>query len=162
MSAPRIHISIRPQDFSVGEEVQRLQGGHTDTGAVVTFSGLVRDLHDGSTVVALYLEHYPGMTERSLQEIIAEAQTRWPLQAVSVIHRIGRLEAGAQIVFVGVSSQHRTAAFAACEFIMDFLKTRAPFWKKSLQADGEQWIDAKSSDEIAAARWNKESNSRGA
>lgn len=156
MSASQVHISIRPQDFSVGEEVQRLQCGHTDIGAVVTFSGLVRDLHEGSTVNALYLEHYPGMTERSLQEIIAAAQVRWPLQAVSVIHRIGRLEAGEQIVFVGVSSQHRTAAFAACEFIMDYLKTRAPFWKKSLQADGEHWVEAKSADEAAAARWHTE------
>jgi len=160
VSIPLVHISICSQDFNVGEEVQRLQGGHTDTGAIVTFSGLVRDLHEGNAVNALYLEHYPGMTECSLQEIVAEAQARWPLQAVSVIHRIGRLEAGEQIVFVGVSSQHRSAAFAGCEFIMDFLKTRAPFWKKSLQSNGEHWVEAKSMDEAAAARWHTEGGNK--
>lgn len=150
----QIHVSIQPGDFSIEDEVRRLRRSG-DTGAIVTFAGLVRDLQEGTAVQALVLEHYPGMTERSLLEIIGQAQARWPMQSVSVIHRTGRLEAGEQIVFVGVGSRHRSAAFAACEFIMDFLKTRAPFWKKSLQADGEHWVEARAEDVAAAGRWSR-------
>jgi molybdopterin synthase catalytic subunit len=148
-----LHVSVREEDFLIDEEVRRLRS-QADTGAVVTFSGLVRELHGDSEVRALFLEHYPGMTERSLYEIMEQAAQRWPLQVATVIHRIGRLEAGEQIVFVGVASRHRHAAFAACEFIMDYLKTRAPFWKKSLQADGEHWVEAKAADTEAASRWD--------
>lgn len=148
-----MHISIQEADFSLEHEAERLRAHSANAGALVTFAGLVRDMHEGSAVTALFLEHYPGMTEQSLTDIVIQAQARWPLQAVSVIHRIGLLQAGAQIVFVGVCSAHRHAAFAACEFIMDYLKTDAPFWKKSLQADGEHWVEAKVSDAEAAERW---------
>jgi molybdopterin synthase catalytic subunit len=145
-------IRVQEADFSHEEEVTalRARGG---VGAIVTFTGLVRDLDASTAVHGLYLEHYPGMTERSLREIVDEAATRWPLVAVTVVHRIGRVLAAEQIVFVGVSSAHRHAAFAACEFIMDYLKTRAPFWKKSLREDGEFWVDAKESDTSASERW---------
>lgn len=155
-----LHVRVSEQDFRIDEEVQRLRG-LAGTGALVTFSGLVRELHGDKVVEALFLEHYPGMTERSLHEIIEQAAGRWSLQAVTVIHRIGRLEAGAQIVFVGVASRHRHAAFAACEFIMDYLKTRAPFWKKSLQADGAHWVDARESDAEAAERWREPDGNQG-
>jgi molybdopterin synthase catalytic subunit len=148
-----VFISVQQEDFSLEHEAGLLRGRSANTGALVTFTGLVRDIHEGAEVTALFLEHYPGMTETSLQEIVAQARARWPLQAITVIHRIGLLQAGAQIVFVGVTSAHRHAAFTACEFIMDYLKTRAPFWKKSMQADGEHWVEARSSDEAATGRW---------
>jgi molybdopterin synthase catalytic subunit len=110
-------------------------------------------MQDGQTIKALFLEHYPGMTEKSLKKILVEAQQRWPLLDVTVVHRIGELVPGEQIVFVGVSSSHRGAAFAACEFIMDFLKTRAPFWKKCRLANSEHWVEAKDSDHQASERW---------
>ena len=154
MSACKLSINVQFADFSLQHEAEalRLDNG---VGAIVTFSGLVRDMHDEQPVNGLFLEHYPGMTEKSLHAIAAEAQARWPLRALTIIHRIGKLNAGDQIVFVGVSSAHRGAAFAACEFIMDYLKTRAPFWKKSLLADGESWVDAKDSDEAASKRWHQ-------
>jgi molybdopterin synthase catalytic subunit len=148
-------IRIQETDFSLQEEADRLRAVATDIGALVTFTGLVRDFSEGSKVQGLFLEHYPGMTERSLQTIAAEAAQRWPLQAVTIIHRIGRLDAGAQIVFVGVASAHRQAAFEACDFLMDYLKTRAPFWKKSYSPDGEDWVEAKDSDFVAATRWQE-------
>lgn len=148
-----IDIRVQTDDFSVQQEYQRLRALGSNTGAIVTFSGLVRDLHDDTAVRALTLEHYPGMTERSLDAIAREAAGRWPLQGLIVIHRIGELEAAQQIVFVGVSSAHRQAAFEACAFVMDYLKTRAPFWKKCHAADGEYWVEAKQSDDAAAARW---------
>ena len=148
----QISISVRQADFSLEEEAKRLRAGNS-TGALVTFSGLVRDMHENEEVEALFLEHYPAMTEASLQAIAAAAAERWPLQAISIIHRIGTLHAGEQIVFVGVASAHRAAAFSACEFLMDYLKTRAPFWKKSLQAGKESWVEAKTSDAKAAQRW---------
>jgi len=154
MSACKLNISVQFADFSLKHEAEALRLDNT-VGAIVTFSGLVRDMHDGQVVNGLFLEHYPGMTERSLHTIAAEAQERWPLLAITIIHRIGELKAGDQIVFVGVSSSHRSAAFAACEFIMDYLKTRAPFWKKSLQADGECWVDARESDTAASERWRQ-------
>lgn len=146
-----IRVGVAP--FDVSQEYARL-AVHDSDGAVVTFTGKVRNHHLGARVAALTLEHYPGMTEKALAEIIAEARQRWPLQQVSVIHRVGQLYPGDEIVFVGVSSDHRGSAFAAAEFIMDYLKTRAPFWKRETTAQGERWVDARDSDHQAAARWN--------
>ena len=148
-----MHIEIRVQedDFVLQHETDALR--HTGCGALVTFTGLVRDLDNASQVHGLLLEHYPGMTEKSLHNIAEQAASRWPLLGITIIHRIGRLMANQQIVFVGVGSAHREAAFAACEFIMDYLKTRAPFWKKSLQENGEFWVQAKDSDTRASKRW---------
>ena len=148
-------ISIQADDFDIGAEVDRLRSGGNATGAIVTFSGLVRDLEKDSQVQALILEHYPGMTESSLEKIIQEAEQRWPIQDVTVIHRIGELAAGDQIVMVAVASAHRQAAFEACEFIMDYLKTRAPFWKKCRDEKGETWVEAKASDNDASQRWEQ-------
>jgi molybdopterin synthase catalytic subunit len=152
MTSCKLKITVQFADFSLKHEAEALRADNS-VGAIVTFSGLVRDMHDDQQVTGLFLEHYPGMTEKSLGNIAEQAQSRWPLQAITIIHRIGELKAGEQIVFVGVSSAHRQAAFAACEFIMDFLKTRAPFWKKSLQAGGEHWVEAKQSDAAATERW---------
>lgn len=149
-------VSVQAEDFDPGRETDMLAEGRRDVGAVATFTGLVRDANDGSGVSAMTLEHYPGMTEAALADIVIEAERRWPLQAVRVIHRHGRLEPGSRIVFVGVASAHRGAAFAACEFIMDFLKTRAPFWKKEETPGGGRWVDARESDDHAAARWGRE------
>ncbi len=146
-------ISIQQDDFDIAEESRLLRESNSNTGAIVTFSGLVRDLDNERKVESLILEHYPGMTESSLEKIIAQAQGRWSILDVTVIHRIGELQAGEQIVFVAVASLHRGEAFSACEFIMDFLKTRAPFWKKCLDENGESWVEAKSTDEDASARW---------
>jgi len=145
-------ISIQTDDFDVSAEYDALRSQHS-SGAIVTFCGLVRDLDHELSVDAIELEHYPGMTEKSLQEIISQAQKRWVIQAVKVIHRIGKLQANDQIVFVGVSSAHRKEAFAACEFIMDFLKTRAPFWKKQYEGNKTHWVEAKITDQDAAKRW---------
>ncbi len=146
-------ISIQQNDFDIAEESRLLRESNSNTGAIVTFSGLVRDLDNERNVESLILEHYPGMTESSLEKIIAQAQGRWSILDVTVIHRIGELQAGEQIVFVAVASLHRGEAFSACEFIMDFLKTRAPFWKKCRDENGESWVEAKSTDEDASARW---------
>jgi molybdopterin synthase catalytic subunit len=154
MSTCKLNISVQFADFSLKHEAEALRLGN-HVGAIVTFSGLVRDMHEDQQVTGLFLEHYPGMTEKSLHAIAEEAQARWPLLAVTIIHRIGELKAGDQIVFVGVSSAHRSAAFSACEFLMDYLKTRAPFWKKSIQASGEIWVDAKESDAVASERWRQ-------
>lgn len=148
-------ISIQEEDFDIAEEVQRLRGDGKSTGAIVTFGGLVRDMEAERKVHALTLEHYPGMTESSLEKIIHEAEGRWSIQDVTVIHRIGEMLAGDQIVMVAVASAHRQAAFSACEFIMDFLKTRAPFWKKCRDEQGETWVEAKDSDVDASDRWQK-------
>ncbi|MCS3458474.1 molybdopterin synthase catalytic subunit MoaE [Aeromonas sp. BIGb0445] len=146
-------ILVQRADFSLGEEYERLAARH-DSGAIVTFVGKVRDFNQGEQVLGLALEHYPGMTEKALADIVTEARTRWPLQECTLIHRIGELLLGDQIVLVAVSSAHRDAAFEACHFIMDFLKTRAPFWKKELTAEGiQRWVEAKQSDNTAAARW---------
>ena len=146
-------ISIQQNDFDIAKETQLLRDSNSNTGAIVTFSGLVRDLDKERKVESLILEHYPGMTESSLEKIIAEAQSRWSVLDVTVIHRIGELHAGEQIVFVAIASLHRGEAFSACEFIMDFLKTRAPFWKKCRDENGESWVEAKATDEDASARW---------
>lgn len=150
-----VAIGIQQADFDVGFELAQLRAAGSEIGAIASFVGVVSALNDDRRVTGLRLEHYPGMTERSIADIIDEAQQRWPLQAVRVIHRIGELRLREQIVFVGVASRHRGAAFAACEFIMDFLKTRAPFWKKETTADGEHWVQARASDDDAAARWQR-------
>lgn len=145
-------ISIQPEDFNPGHEYERLEGNKS-SGAIVTFTGTVRDMNLGDQVGGLFLEHYPGMTENALQAIIDEAMARWELQSVRVIHRIGQMYPGDRIVFVGVASAHRKEAFAACEFMMDYLKTRAPFWKKETTPDGDRWVDERESDQEAADRW---------
>ncbi len=145
-------ISIQEEDFCVAKEYQHLNESARD-GAVVTFVGKVREMNLGSRVTGLFLEHYPGMTETSLKHIVDQSRMRWPLTRVRVIHRIGALELGDQIVFIGVSCAHRKAAFEACEFIMDYLKTSAPFWKKERLIDTERWVEAKESDTLSAQRW---------
>ena len=148
-----IKISIQHDDFSLADEVSYLEKNNDEDGAVVTFNGRVRNQNLGKTVNSLFLEHYPGMTEKSLNKIIKQAKTQWKIGRVSVIHRIGQLAVGEQIVFVGVTSKHRQDAFLACEFIMDFLKVKAPFWKKE-QSDGEEnWLAAKASDKTKAKSW---------
>ena len=145
-------ISIQVEDFNPSHEYERLEGNKS-SGAIVTFTGTVRDMNLGDEVGGLFLEHYPGMTEKALQEIIDEAMERWELQVVRVIHRIGQMHPVDRIVFVGVASAHRKEAFAACEFIMDYLKTRAPFWKKETTPEGDRWVDERESDQEAADRW---------
>ena len=144
-------VSVQEADFDVGAELAALSSGRQDVGAVASFVGLVRA--DKAAVAAMTLEHYPGMTEKALDAIVAEAQGRWDIHGVRVIHRVGRLLPGDRIVMVAVASAHRGEAFAACEFIMDYLKTRAPFWKKEEMPDGARWVDARDSDEQAASRW---------
>ncbi|MGE6170261.1 molybdopterin synthase catalytic subunit MoaE [Aeromonas media] len=155
-TTPTDRILVQRADFSLGEEYERLATRH-DSGAIVTFVGKVRDFNQGDAVKGLSLEHYPGMTEKALVDIVNQARARWPLQECTLIHRIGDLLLGDQIVLVAVSSAHREAAFEACHFIMDFLKTRAPFWKKELTAEGiQRWVEAKASDDAAAARWRQD------
>ncbi len=146
-------ISVQEADFDVGTETAALTAGDARAGAVASFVGLVRDVNDGSGVSEMTLEHYPGMTEKALAAIVAEAKARWDIYAVRVIHRVGRLLPCDRIVFVAVSSAHRGEAFAACEFIMDYLKTKAPFWKREVTPDGARWVDAREADDGAAARW---------
>ncbi len=152
-TTPIDRILVQREDFSLADEYARL-ATRPDSGAIVTFVGKVRDFNQGEEVKGLALEHYPGMTEKALADIVNEARERWPLQECTLIHRIGELWLGDQIVLVAVSSAHRDAAFDACHFIMDFLKTRAPFWKKELTAEGVQrWVEALDRDNAAAARW---------
>ena len=146
-------IRIQQEDFNVEEEVAALRSQSGSVGAIVTFTGLVRDFSDDSDIHTLFLEHYPGMTEKSLTNIVGEAIERWQLIGVRVIHRVGRLKPKDQIVLVAVSSGHRQDAFAASEFIMDYLKTRAPFWKKCRDESGESWVETKVSDQKADKRW---------
>ncbi len=148
-------IRVQEQDFDVGAEIEALTAGKHDIGGVVSFVGLVRDMAGGAKVGAMTLEHYPGMTEKQLAEIEAEAQSRWPLAASLIVHRYGRLEPGARIVLVVTASPHREAAFAACHFLIDWLKTKAPFWKLEDTAQGAQWVAADARDDDAAARWLK-------
>jgi molybdopterin synthase catalytic subunit len=145
-------VRITEDDFDIAAEHQKLKS--VTAGAIVTFTGTVRDLADGG-LQAMTLEHYPGMTESEIEAIVATAQARWPLTAVSVIHRVGRLQPLDNIVFVGCASAHRGAAFDAANFIMDFLKTNAPFWKKEDGPDGAKWVDARDSDTAALARWQR-------
>lgn len=147
------YISVQQTDFDLNQQVAALREGQPGIGAVVSFVGLVRDLADGASVRQMELEHYPGMTERALAEIVAQAYQRWPLQGVRLLHRVGQLQLQEQIVLVAVASKHRGSAFAACEFIMDYLKTAAPFWKKEYTESGAHWVDARVSDDQALARW---------
>jgi len=146
-------IKVQREDFDVGAELAALTAGRTDVGGVASFIGLVRDMAGGAPVGAMTLEHYPGMTEKKLAEIEADAQRRWPLQASLIIHRYGRLEPGERIVLVATASPHRQAALEACAFLIDWLKTKAPFWKLEDTAAGPQWVEARDSDDDAAARW---------
>ncbi|WP_342240453.1 molybdopterin synthase catalytic subunit MoaE [Inquilinus sp. OTU3971] len=144
---------IQEADFDVGAEIAALSDGRTDVGGVASFVGLVRDIAGGTAVTAMTLEHYPGMTERQLAEIEAEARSRWPLLEVRIVHRVGRLEPGDRIMFCGAASAHRGAALEACAFLMDWLKTKAPFWKKEETPAGERWVEARAEDDEAASRW---------
>jgi molybdopterin synthase catalytic subunit len=146
-------IAVQTEAFDLGAEVDAMRTGRTDIGAIASFVGLARDMNEGSGVTAMTLEHYPGMTEKALAVLVEEARSRWALLDVTVIHRVGRLLPGDPIVLVVVASQHRGEAFAACEFIMDYLKTQAPFWKKEETPHGERWVEARASDDAAAARW---------
>ncbi len=147
-------VRVQREDFDVGAEIRKLTAGRSEIGAVVTFTGLVRSQAEGQQIAAMTLEHYPGMTEEELRRVEEEAHTRWPLQASLVIHRYGKLEPGDNIVLVITASAHRQAAFAAADFLMDYLKTRAPFWKKEAGPDGAgHWVDARDSDEAALERW---------
>lgn len=146
-------ITVQQNDFDPGFELAALTEGRTDIGAAVSFVGLVRDIAGDEAVSAMTLEHYPGMTERQLEKIAADAAERWPLDDVRIIHRFGRLLAGERIVLVITLSAHRRAAFEACDFIMDFLKSRAPFWKREETDSGEKWVTAKQSDEADVKRW---------
>lgn len=148
-----IVVRVQESDFDHGDEYKKLVDDQPSTGAAVTFSGLVRDMNLDNRVTGLYLEHYPGMTEKSLLQIIDDASHRWELVRVTIIHRIGQLALGDQIVFVGVTSKHRKSAFEACEFLMDFLKTKAPFWKKETSDNKEYWTEARDSDSKAAQKW---------
>jgi molybdopterin synthase catalytic subunit len=146
-------VRIQREDFDIAREIAALRGADARVGAVAAFVGLVRDVNDAAAVSTLTLEHYPGMTEKALAEIVAEARSRWSVHDVLVIHRVGELKPTDQIVLVVVAGAHRGEAFAACEFIMDYLKTRAPFWKKERTPDGERWVEARASDDEKAARW---------
>jgi len=153
-------VRVQESDFDVGAELDRLAAGNRRIGGLAVFVGLVREMHvrEGyhrDRVDALTLEHYPGMTERALEDIEAEARRRWPLEATLIVHRHGRLEAGERIVLVAVGSPHREAAFEACEFLVDWLKTKAPFWKLEETPGGEKWVGATTDDDQAAARWEK-------
>ena len=155
MSAPDRRISIQAEDFDAAVEITTLTRGRKDIGAVVTFTGLCRD--EGETLAALELEHYPGMAEEEISRVVAQAESRWPLLGVRVIHRYGKIAPGANIVLVVTTSSHRLAAFESAEFLMDYLKTRAPFWKKEHRLDGtaRDWVSAKDADDRALERWEK-------
>lgn len=151
MARPR--VTVQTADFDLGAEVSALRACDPAVGAVASFIGTVRDRNDGQGVSAMELEHYPGMTERAIEAMIDEAQRRFDLRAARVIHRVGLLQPGDQIMMVAVACAHRGQAFQACEFLMDYLKTQAPFWKKEQTPEGARWVDARSSDDAALARW---------
>ncbi|MGD9887900.1 MAG: molybdopterin synthase catalytic subunit MoaE [Halothiobacillaceae bacterium] len=148
-------VRVQTDDFDLGYEIQQMRQEQCDIGAVASFLGTVRDIHHDNHINSMELEHYPGMTERALEAIEAQARARWSLDAVTIIHRVGVLQPCDQIVMVAVASRHRHAAFDACAYIMDYLKTRAPFWKKEATPDGAHWVDARESDFDAAARWGE-------
>lgn len=151
MTRPR--VTVQSADFDLGAEVAALRAGDAGVGAVASFIGIVRDRNDGAGVGSMELEHYPGMTERSIETMIDDAMRRFDIRAARVIHRVGLLQPLDQIMMVAVSSAHRGQAFLACEFLMDYLKTQAPFWKKERTPDGARWVDARSSDDAALSRW---------
>lgn len=146
-------VRIQTEDFDLAQEVARLRDTNPKVGGVVTFVGTVRDLNEGAEVAAMELEHYPGMTEASIDAIIEQALARWPIFDARVIHRVGPLLPKDQIVLVAVTSSHRGEAFVACEFIIDYLKTEAPFWKKEQTPEGSRWVDARVSDDVALEKW---------
>ncbi len=146
-------VRIQNEDFDTGREIAALRHGNLQIGAIASFIGVVRDVNTGGRVAEMTLEHYPGMTEKSIAAIIEQAKLRWGIFDALVVHRVGALRPGDQIVLVVVTGAHRGDAFAACEFIMDYLKTRAPFWKKEQTTDGARWVEARASDDIAAERW---------
>ncbi len=146
-------VRIQTADFDAGAEIAALRRGNPKVGAVASFIGVCRDANDGDSVSRMTLEHYPGMTEKALEKIVAEAKERWKVADVLVVHRVGELKPADQIVLVVVTGAHRGEAFAACEFIMDYLKTRAPFWKKEQTPQGSRWVEARGSDDEAAQRW---------
>ena len=148
-------IRVQREDFDVGAELEALSRGKPTIGGITSFVGLVRDVAGGARVGAMTLEHYPGMTESQLAKIEAEAQRRWPLDAVLIIHRFGRLEPGERIVLVATAASHRQAAFDSCHFLIDWLKTKAPFWKLEETPEGARWVDARAGDDAAAERWVK-------
>ena len=148
-------IRLQRELFDAGAEAQKLTRGHTDIGAVVTFTGICRGDEDGAPIAGLTLEYYPGMAEAEIARHVEEAQSRWALLGVTVIHRFGRIAPGEDIVLVVTASSHREAAFAAAEFLMDYLKTQAPFWKQVEAPSGKTWVEAKEADDAAAARWKK-------
>ena len=150
-----VNIRIQEADFDVAREIAALTKGRRDIGAVVSFSGICRGSEDGASIAALTLEHYPGMAEAEIARHAETAMSRWPLSGISVIHRVGRITPGENIVLVLTASQHRQAAFEAAEFLMDYLKANAPFWKRVDGTDGASWVDARGHDEDAAARWIK-------
>jgi molybdopterin synthase catalytic subunit len=152
-------IRVQTEDFDVAQELARVRRGDHGIGGIALFVGVVRAGAGDETIRAMTLEHYPAMTERALAKIEAEAKARWPLEAVTIIHRYGRLEPGDQIVLVIAASSHRQAAFEACEFLVDWLKTKAPFWKLEETTGAARWVEARASDDDAAARWQKESDS---
>jgi molybdopterin synthase catalytic subunit len=147
-------VRVQTGDFDIGAEIAAMRRGNPKVGAVASFIGVVRDLNEGGRVAEMTLEHYPGMTEKALDKIVAEARSRWNIYDPLVIHRVGTLKPGDQIVLVVVAGAHRGEAFDACEFLMDYLKTRAPFWKKERTADGARWVEARESDDAAADRWS--------
>jgi molybdopterin synthase catalytic subunit len=146
-------VRIQTEDFDLSLELKKLRAGDARVGAVAAFVGTVRDRNDGSDVAAMTLEHYPGMTEKSLEEIIEKAKARWDIYDVLIIHRVGPLQIEDQIVLTAVTSAHRGEAFAACEYVMDYLKTLAPFWKKEETPEGARWVDARLSDDEALKKW---------
>jgi len=149
-------IRVQTEPFDIGREIDALKAGNTAIGGIACFVGTVRELSGGAAVSAMTLEHYPGMTEKALEEIEQEARQRWPLEAALIIHRYGRLEPGDDIVLVITASAHRQDAFDACQFLMDWLKTKAPFWKLESGREGESWVAARDSDDDAASRWQNE------
>ena len=150
-----VTIRIQPSDFDVAQEIAALTEGRSDVGAVVSFTGICRGSEDGTAIAALTLEHYPGMAEAEITRHAETAMSRWPLTGLTVIHRVGRITPGENIVLVLTASQHRQAAFQAAEFMMDYLKAHAPFWKREESAGGSGWVDARDHDDDAAARWTK-------
>jgi molybdopterin synthase catalytic subunit len=151
----RVTIRIQQADFDVAREISALTAGRSDVGAVVSFTGICRGSEDGATIAALTLEHYPGMAEAEIARHAETAMSRWPLSGIRVVHRVGRIAPGENIVLVVTASQHRQAAFEAAEFMMDYLKANAPFWKRVEAAGGTTWVEARDHDEDAAARWTK-------
>jgi len=147
-------VRIQTEDFDLSHEMAQLRAGNAKVGAIVNFVGTVRDLNEGASVAEMELEHYPGMTEQSIQAIIDQAKQRWPIYTALVVHRVGPLKPMDQIVLVAVTSPHRGEAFSACEFIIDYLKTEAPFWKKEQTPEGARWVDARTSDDDALRKWS--------